>query len=166
LLAGCTGATSSGGTPFEADGVRFEVPSGWSVRESRLVSRGAVRVLLYIANQPMRDDCLNDPSGESCQLPIDELPRGGIFMWWRTDACVAAGCNLPAGESLAVGRREAVRAVAPGACAGMEVTGEQLVAVAVTPQRVDTIYICERDPEAAGMADVQSILDSIVWRTP
>lgn len=121
-------------------------------------------VLAFVSNQPMESCSGDEPP--SCPPPMAELPAGGVLIGWYATTCVASGCNLPAGDQLLVGGRVAVRYPSPGLCDELRATDVEVVAVSVTPQRVDLIVTCSRNVSDATRAEIGQLFDSIRWRTP
>jgi len=109
LLAGCASTLqpiTPGGPSFESDDFRFVAPTGWQVRPSmdpRSAARG--RLVVYVASQPLRDDCTRVGAELVCRSPLlEELSPGGMFVIWNAAACVAQGCDLPEERLIAIGK--------------------------------------------------------------
>ncbi|HLA64992.1 MAG TPA: hypothetical protein VK600_00255 [Candidatus Saccharimonadales bacterium] len=165
ILTACSSLPAAySGTLWDDQGVRFTAPAGWAVRAGGEALSGATPLAL-ISNQPMQD-CAGAGGGASCPPPIAKLEPGGVLITWYEMHCVAAGCNLPAGDQILVGGRIAVRYAGPGLCAPLLASDEQVVAITVTPQRVDLIVTCSRGANDAARAAVAAMFDSIQWRTP
>jgi len=114
LLAGCASTLqpiTPGGPSFESDDFRFVAPTGWQVRPSmdpRSAARG--RLVVYVASQPLRDDCTRVGAELVCRSPLlEELSPGGMLVAWTAAACVAQGCDLPEERLIAIGNRQGVR---------------------------------------------------------
>ncbi len=168
MLVGCAGPASTGGRPtrWDADGVRFTVPDGWQVRASTMAPLGGARRLLYLATQPLRDDCSGGAGAQTCVLPIDQLAPGGVLVWWHTTTCAGPACSLPGGDLTQVGGRAAVTVPAADGCAAIGQTAASAYLVSVSPQRLDAIVVCSRDASAATLASLRALLDAVEWRTP
>jgi hypothetical protein len=168
LLAGCGAAAHPvpQGSPFERDDFRFVAPTGWEVRPSTSNAGDAGGIVVYLANQKLRDDCSASGSEVVCNTPIDELRPGGILVTWAFQLCVADGCKLPTASVMAIGNRQGVRVPAIEACQGIGTTEGSVYYVTVTPQRVDALFACARDPSDATRAAFLGFLDAIQWRIP
>jgi hypothetical protein len=166
ILAACSSPSrhASAGTQWDQQGVRFTAPAGWAVRTDGEDLPGAT-ALAFISNQAIQD-CSGDVDRPSCPPPILKLEAGGVLIAWYEAHCVAAGCNLPAGDQVLVGGRVAVRYPGPGLCDPLAASDEEVVAVTVSPQRVDLIVTCSRDANGSVRAAVAALFDSIQWRTP
>ena len=170
LLAGCGSIGPHpipGGPSFERDDFRFVAPTGWQVRSSTDVSFGASRRAVYLANQELHDDCADEATGVSCSPPIDGgLRPGTMLVTWVTRPCVAQGCDLPPGRLITIGNRQGVRAPVDVGCPDIGSTEMAAWHVAVTPQRVDTLFVCARDPSDATREAFLGFLEAIRWRIP
>jgi hypothetical protein len=165
ILAACSSPPpNSAGTQWDEQGVRFTAPAGWAVRTGGEELLGAT-ALAFISNQPIQD-CSGDVDRPSCPPPLSKLEAGGVLIAWYETHCVAAGCDLPAGDQLLVGGRVAVRYAGPGLCDPLVASDEVVVAVTVSPQRVDLIVTCSRDANGSARAAIAALFDSIRWRTP
>ena len=155
------------GPSFERDDVRFMAPTGWELLSSTSVSYGPGQILLYIANQSLSEDCHNVGTEISCRSPLaDGLHTGGMLVTWVASTCVARGCELPAGPLIAIGNRQGVRVAKTEACEGTGFTEGSAYYVTVTPQRVDILLTCARDPSDATRSAFLGFLDAIRWRIP
>ncbi|MEX0625391.1 MAG: hypothetical protein WD402_02480 [Chloroflexota bacterium] len=179
LAAGCAGVAmltacaaalehpAPQGPSFENDDFRFVAPTGWNIQPSTAGPSAEGGIVLYVANQALRDDCSGAASAITCQLPIDgELHRGGILVTWVRHACVAKGCDLPPAQLIAIGNRQGVRVPATQGCEGTGNTDGSVYYVTVTPQRVDGLFVCERDPSDATRSALLGFIDAIQWRIP
>ena len=170
VACGSPSPGSSAGQVWDGEGVRFTAPPGWSLRAggelpSDIPSdiwESVTDYVVYVTNQQFTG-C--GPGAEFCPL-LAQLQRGGVVVAWSAHHCVAHGCELPAGDQILVGRRVAVRYPGPGYCRDLLATDEEVVVVTVTPQRVDRIVTCLRDPAPATTAALAAMFDSIQWRTP
>jgi hypothetical protein len=170
LLGACASALehpAPHGPSFESDDFRFIAPSGWGFRPSTATLSSDGGIVLYVANQPLRNDCAEAGSEPICQRPIDgELRRGGVLITWVRHSCVGQGCDLPAAELISIGNRRGVRVPATQGCEGIGATDGSVYYVTVTPQRVDGLFVCARDPSAATRSALLGFLDAIQWRIP
>jgi hypothetical protein len=170
LLAACGPALdhpTPGGESFESDDIRFVAPAGWEIQPSTAEFSAGSGIVLYVANQALRDDCPVSGSESSCRLPIDgELERGGILITWVRHSCVAQGCDLPAADLISVGNRQGVRVPATQGCEGIGTTEGSVFYVTVTPQRVDGLFVCAREPSDGTRSALVGFLDAIQWRIP
>lgn len=169
LLAACASALEHpvpNGPSFENDDFRFVAPTGWEVQPSTATSSRDGGIVVYVANQALRDDCPASGSA-TCRPPIDGgLRRGGILITWVGHPCVANGCDLPAAELISIGNRQGVRVPATEGCEGIGATDGSVYYVTVTPQRVDGLFVCARDPSDATNSALFGFLDAIQWRIP
>jgi len=170
MLAACASGLehpTPHGSSFESADFRFVAPTGWSVRPSTATASAEGGIVLYLANQALRDDCPSSGSVVACQAPIDGgLHRGAILITWVRHSCVAHGCDLPAAELISIGNRQGVKVPATQACEGMGTTDASVYYVTVTPQRVDGLFACARDPSDATRSALLGFLDAIQWRIP
>ena len=165
-LAGC-GATSDGaqGTVFEGDGFRVRVPAGWHALATDPDAWRGGQTIGLISNQEPDPQC-DGPGVSNCRVPVEALEDGSQLVWWVTTTCAGAACELPDGEQLLIGGREARRIERTGLCDGLGATSESAYVVTVSPQRLDAIVVCENDAPASAQAALQSLIDSVHWRTP
>lgn len=155
------------GPSFESDDFRFVAPTGWGFQPSTAISSADDGIVLYVANQPLRDGCAEAASQTTCQAPIDgELRRGGVLIIWVRHSCVAQGCDLPTAELISIGNRRGVRVPATQGCEGIGATDGSVYYVTVTPQRVDGLFVCARDPSEPTRSALLGFLDAIQWRIP
>jgi hypothetical protein len=161
-LVACASQSPNGssGQVWEGEGVRFTAPPGWTLQAGGDASS---EVLVYVTNQ-LGAACPN--SASACPSPVAQLKPGSVLVAWSAHHCVAHGCDLPAGDQVLVGGRVAVRYPGPGFCRDLMATEEEVVIVTVTPQRVDRIVTCSRDPAPETTAALATMFDSIQWRTP
>jgi hypothetical protein len=167
LLAACQPTlehAAPGGPSFADEEIRVVAPTGWVLQRSTSESLGTSQIRLYLANQPLRPDC---DAQLVCRSPLaNGLRVGGMFVTWTTAPCVAHGCDLPAAQLIAVGNRQGVRVPATQACEGIGTTEGSVYYVTITPQRVDALFACARDPSDATRAAFLGFLDAIQWRIP
>jgi hypothetical protein len=168
LLVACTPAIDHpvpGGPSFASDEVRFVAPTGWEIRQSNDRTNGPGSLVVYLANQPLRDEC--GMAESSCTAPLaDQLRTGGMLVVWATRACVAQFCNLPAAPLLPIGNRQGVMTQADAGCDATLFTERFAYYVTVTPQRVDILLVCARDPSDGTRSAFLGFLDAIQWRIP
>jgi hypothetical protein len=167
LLAGCASNIEHpvpGGPSFQDEEVRFVAPTGWEVQPSTSLSFGHGQIRLYVANQPMRADC---DAQLVCRSPLaDGLRPGGMFVVWTANSCVAKQCELPPATLISIGNRQGVRVPMTEGCEGTGFTERSAYYVTVTPQRVDVLFTCAREPGDATRSAFLGFLDAIHWRIP
>jgi hypothetical protein len=170
LLAACASTLehpAPRGPSYESDAFRFVAPAGWIVQPSSEISYGPSGRVVYVANQPMHEDCISDAVGITCRAPIDGgLRRGGFLVIWIASTCVARSCELPPGELIAIGNRQGVRAAMTYGCEEVGYTERSAYYVTDTPQRVDVLWTCAREPSDATRSSFLGFLDAIRWRIP
>jgi hypothetical protein len=170
LLGACAPAlehSAPHGLSFESDDVRFVAPTGWEFQPSTAMPSADDGIVLYVANQPLHDGCAAAGSQTTCEAPIDgELRGGGVLITWVRHSCVAQGCDLPAAELISIGNRHGVRVTATEGCEGIGATDGSVYYATVTPQRVDGLFVCARDPSDATRSALLGFLDAIQWRIP
>jgi hypothetical protein len=169
LLAACTAVSHPvpGGQAFEADDVRFVAPAGWDVREPSGFQSHFNRTVVFLANQPLGNECRQQGAGLACDSPLpDGLRAGGTMVWWVARACVAQDCDLPAGQLRQIGNRQGVHGPIEYGCDRDGYTERSAYYVTVTPQRVDVLLVCSRDPSDATREALLGFLDAIRWRIP
>lgn len=169
LLAACASAShpAPGGPKFESDEVRFVAPTGWEVQQPTTGSPDLDQVVAYIANQPLDEDCQEVGTETSCGSPLtDGLRAGGMLVAWAGRPCVAQSCALPTDTLIAIGNRQGVRTPTDAGCEGTGFTERAAYYVTVTPQRVDILLVCARDPSDATRSAFHGFLDTIRWRIP
>ena len=170
LLAACASAIDRpvpGGPVFEGDDVRFVAPTGWEVLSSTSVSYGPSQIRLYVANQALRADCRDAAVELTCQSPLaNGLQRGGLLVTWVASTCVARGCDLPSAPLIPVGNRQGVRVALDYGCDETGFTERSAYYATVTPQRVDVLFVCAREPTDATRSAFLGFLDAIRWRVP
>ena len=170
LLAACAATIEHvvpGGPSFESDEVRFVAPTGWQVQPSTSISYGDSQIRVYLANQPLRQDCPTTGSVIICQSPlVDGLRPGGMLVVWTALSCVARGCDLPSARLIAIGNRQGVRVPMDRGCEVTGFTERSAYYVTVTPQRVDVLSTCARNPSDATRSAFLGFLDAIQWRIP
>jgi hypothetical protein len=167
ILGGCSASvTPTAGriVAFDDLGLRVALPEGWEALRSSDPLSAEGGTLFYLSNQALEVDC--GRTGGDCALPLTELREGGVLMWWSTSPCAGVACELPDGERRLISGREAASAPDTGACGVINATEEDVFAVQVTPQRVDWIVVCARQPGAAERLAVASILEGVDWLTP
>jgi hypothetical protein len=152
------------GPSFESDEVRFVAPTGWEVQPSTSLSFGHGQIRRYLANQPLRPDC---DAQLVCRPPLaDGLRADGMFVVWTANSCVAESCELPPARLISIGNRQGVRVPMTVGCEGTNFTERSAYYVSVTPQRVDILFTCARDPSDATRSAFLGFLDAIHWRIP
>lgn len=153
------------GPAFESDEVRFVAPTGWELREAAGPTNGTSNFFVFLANQALRDQC--GLAEASCTAPlVEELRSGGMLVIWATRLCAGQSCNLPSAPLITIGNRQGVTSQVDSGCEGMPVTEQSAYYVTVTPQRVDILVVCARDPSDATRSAFLGFLDAIHWRIP
>jgi len=167
LLLGACGAPA-GGSYLRADdaGFRVPVPDGWHAQDAKRQEWADQETVALLSSQPLDPQCDPVGSATSCTLPVGALDHGALLVWWRSAYCAGGGCQLPSGESLLVGGRQAVRISGTHLCDGLGATAEYTYLVAVTPQRVDALVTCERDAPEALRTQLANMLEHVEWHTP
>jgi hypothetical protein len=165
-VTACGPAADAGnGSAFDGDGFRVRVPDGWHALATDPGSwRGGQTIALF-SNQPLDPQC-DGPGVSNCRAPVEALDSGSQLVWWITATCAGASCELPDGERLLVGGREARRIGDTDLCAALEASSEVAYVVAVSPQRLDAIVACDNDAATSVQAQLRSLIDSVDWRTP
>jgi hypothetical protein len=168
-LIACGGSLPSGDRTLSVDeaGFRLEVPAGWHAAAADRERWPGRQTVAYLSNQPMAPACSDDPAEPICTAPVETLRDGGLLMWWLTTTCAGPACDPTGDDRLLIGGRPAVRAVdAYDFCDGLGATIEEDYLVAVSPQRVDLIVVCQRDADTGAVAQVHEVLERVDWRTP
>lgn len=166
-LAACAGpGYDAGGPRWDADGLRFTAPTGWALRSSTAARTDGSGRVLYLATQPLRDDCTGEAGAQDCALPLDELEPGGLLLWWHTTSCAGADCSIAEGSLTRVGDREAAVVDPANGCGEIGQTDATAYLVQVSPQRLDAIVVCTRDADDATLAALRGLLAAIDFRTP
>jgi hypothetical protein len=97
---------------------------------------------------------------------VAALDEGSLLVWWIMTTCAGATCELPYGERLLVGGREARKIERTHVCDELGATSEVAYVVTVSPQRLDAIVVCDNDAPASVQDELRSMIDSVNWRTP
>lgn len=169
LLVACTAADHPvpGGQPFEADDLRFVAPAGWQVRQPSGFQSAFNRTVVFLANQPLENECRVEGEGLDCRSPLaDGLREGGILVWWAARACAAQLCDIPPAPLIQIGNRQGVHGPIEYGCEDSGFTERSAYYVTVTPQRVDVLLVCARDPTDATREALLGFLAAIQWRVP
>jgi hypothetical protein len=169
LLVACAAADRPvpDGPAFEADDVHFVAPTGWQVQQPSGFQSQLNRTVVYLANQPLQSECRAEGQGLACDSPLaDGLRAGGMLVWWASRTCAAQLCDLPPGPLMQVGNRLGVHGPVDYGCDGAGYTERSAYFVTVTPQRVDVLLVCARDPTDAMREALLGFLDTIQWRVP
>jgi hypothetical protein len=164
-VAACAQPNVNAGTMFEGDGFRVRVPAGWQAEATDPAAWRGGQTIALMSNQPIDPQC-DGPGVTNCRAPVEALAKGSLVVWWVTTNCAGASCQLPEGERLLIGGREARRIERTGLCDDLAATSETAYVVTVTPQRLDAIVTCGRDAPQSATDQLQALLDSIDWRTP
>jgi hypothetical protein len=165
-LAACAQAGDpADGTAFSGDGFRVQVPSGWRAETADPDAWRGGQAIAFISTQALDPVC-DGPGVSNCRTPVPALDDGSLIVWWVTTTCAGAACELPEGERLLIGGREARRIESTRLCDELGATSETAYLVTVSPQRLDAIVACDHDASASVKAQLQGLLDSVDWRTP
>ena len=89
-----------------------------------------------------------------------------MMVWWVARGCVARDCDLPPGQLRQIGNRQGVHGPVEYGCEADGYTERSAYYVTVTPQRVDVLLVCSRDPSDATREAFLGFLDAIRWRIP
>jgi hypothetical protein len=166
VVAACATTNDvGGGTAFDGDGFRLRVPHGWQAMSTDRHEWRDGQTVALISTQALDPQC-DGPGASNCRTPVGTLDHGSQLVWWVTASCAGAACELPDGQRLLVGGREARRLDSTRLCNGLSATSETAYVVAVSPQRLDAIVACDNDAPASVKAQLQSLIDSVDWRTP
>ena len=165
-LAACAGTGDpAGGTAFDGDGFRVQVPAGWRAETTDPAAWRGGQTIALISSQALDPQC-DGPGVSNCRTPVAALDDGSLLVWWITTNCAGTACELPDGERLLIGGRETRRIESTGLCNDLGATSETAYVVTVSPQRLDAIVACDHDASASVQAQLQGLLDSVDWRTP
>jgi hypothetical protein len=166
VLSGCIGPEVSGAPllTVEHAGFRLPLPQGWYA-ETTNDAAGQLRVVAFISNRPLGIDCLGSGAARHCSQP-ETLAEGAVLIWWLAAFCAGVDCTPPKGDALLVGGREASRLSGAPVCNDLEVTSSETYIVAVSPQRLDAIMVCQRNPPASARDEMANMLEHVDWRTP
>jgi hypothetical protein len=146
---------------------RVPVPDGWDSLATDRADWADHATVALLASQRLDPQCASVASGESeCTTPVASLRDGALLVWWRSTNCAGSGCELPSGDHLLVGGRQAVRLGGTHLCDELGATREDAYLVTVTPQRVDAIVACGRDASEALRTQLADMLERVAWRTP
>jgi hypothetical protein len=166
VLAACGGAQVTGRGVLEVDhaGFAVPVPEGWYA-ETTNDAAGRLRAVAFLSNEPLNLDCGGIGAERRCSHPAT-VAEGGLLMWWFAAFCSGVDCVPPNGEVLLIGGREASRLAASTMCDGLDATSGETYVVSVSPQRVDAIMVCRRNPPASAREALAELLEHVDWRTP
>ncbi len=153
------------GTAFEGDGFRVQLPDEWQALATDPHEWRGGQTIALMSTQALDPQC-DGPGATNCRTPVETLDDGSQLVWWVTTTCAGAACELPDGQRLLIGGREARRIDSTGLCDDLHATSETAYVVAVSPQRLDAIVACDNDAPASVRAQLQSLIDSVDWRTP
>jgi hypothetical protein len=166
VLAACApGGEAVDGRAFSGDGFRVRLPPGWRAEATDPDAWRDGQTIALMSTQALDPQC-DGPGVSNCRTPVPALGDGSQLVWWVTTTCAGAACALPEGERLLIGGREARRIESTGLCDDLGATSETAYVVTVSPQRLDAIVTCGNDASAPVRAQLQSLLDSVDWRTP
>ncbi|HEX6654940.1 MAG TPA: hypothetical protein VF153_01885 [Candidatus Limnocylindria bacterium] len=143
-------------------GFRVALPEGWEGRATDPGEWADRRTVAIVASQPLDPQC--DASG--CTAPVASLDDGAILLWWLSENCAGGGCELPNGDPLLVGGRQATQVGGSHLCDALGATSETAYIVTVTPQRLEAIVVCGRNASDELTARAQDLLEHVGWRVP
>ena len=89
-----------------------------------------------------------------------------MLVTWVRGSCVARSCDLPAAALIPIGNRQGVRVPLTTGCEATGFTERSAYYVTVSPQQVDALFVCARDPSDATRSAFLGFLDAIQWRIP
>jgi hypothetical protein len=166
LLAGCGATRVTGRAPLAVEhaGFAVQVPDGWFA-EATNDAAGQVQVVAILSNEPLGVDCIGVGAARHCSQPA-ALAEGGLLVWWFAAFCAGVDCTPPAGDPLLVGGREASRLTGSAICDSLEATSGETYIVAVSPQRLDAIMVCQRNASESARDELAGLLEHVDWRTP
>jgi hypothetical protein len=147
-------------------GFRVTVPHGWDARGTDRAEWADEDTVALFASQPLAPQCEAAGSAVSCTTPVASLAEGAVLVWWLSENCAGASCEPPNGERVLVGGRPATRIATTHLCDSLGATAEHAYLVAVTPQRLDAIVVCERSATDETKAQLLDMLEHVSWRTP
>jgi len=147
-------------------GFRLPVPDGWGAAPAALAEVGGRRLVAYLSNQDLQVDCADPADQSTCLAPVPHLADGALLALWTTANCAGPACELPAGDRLPVGGREATRQLGTSICGSIGATREIAYVVQVSLQRLDTILSCDRNAPASVRQTLLDALAAVDWRTP
>ena len=109
VMAGCAApGDGADGTTFEGDGFQVRVPAGWQALATDPHDWRGGQTIALISTQALDPQC-DGPGVTNCRMPVASLDGGSQLVWWVTTTCAGAACELPDGEPLLIGGREARR---------------------------------------------------------
>jgi hypothetical protein len=149
----------------------FALPSGWTHRlPDPILEWGMGPTVIYFSNQPMHDECerTEDEHGISttCSLPIDALvPDGVLIEWWVIAYYwVQSPPPLPDGTPYDLAGVAAVRKVVDtDECQQLGATEAERITLRRSAPSLEHLRICARDPSAQTRAELEALLQSIVF---
>jgi hypothetical protein len=122
IVAGCTMAGEDAiGKSFEGEGFRVRVPAGWQAEATDPDAWRGGQTIALLSTQALDPQC-DGPGLTGCRAPVAALDEGSQLVWWVTTTCAGAACELPDGERVLVGGREARRITETGLCADLSAT--------------------------------------------
>jgi hypothetical protein len=164
-LIGCA-SPATAGRDLEVPGARVVIPAGWSAEATVRAEWTAGRTIALIANAALAPACETQDGERKCSAPASSLAEGDLVVWWMTTTCAGASCDPTNGRPVLVGGRAAVERAGVDACDPLETTRQRAFIVTVSPQRVDALVVCERNPDAATLSQLDNMLQAVDWRTP
>jgi hypothetical protein len=167
-LSACGGAPTSdpGVLAVDSAGFRVAVPAGWHALVTERSDWRDGQTVAVLSTQPLNPQCEASDVPRECRTPLITLDSGALLIWWKSTNCAGTACMPPAGDPALVGGREATRVQGTNVCTGLAATSEAAFIVAVTPQRLDAIVVCQRNAPASVNTAVADLLEHVDWRTP
>jgi hypothetical protein len=118
----------------------------------------------------MHDECTTtvDQYGTSktCAKPIDELTAGGVLIEWSIldYYWVQTPPPLPNGSAYEIGGLDAAReVVSTDRCTQLDATEAERITLRRLAPSLEHLKICARDPSAQTQAELEALLQSIVF---
>lgn len=161
MLAACS-QPSGNVLLAERGGFRVTVPDGWEARATEPAEWADRRTVAILASQPLDPQC----HAAGCSAPVATLNDGALLLWWLSENCAGGGCELPGGEPLLVGGRQATQVGGSHLCDALGATRETAYIVTVTPQHLEAIVVCDRNASDQQMGQVRDLLEHVSWRVP
>jgi len=168
VLSACGGTAPSNSGVLAADsaGFRVAVPAGWHALATERSDWIDGKTVAILSTQPLNPQCEGSDAPRECRSPLVTLDSGALLIWWLSTTCAGTACVPPVGDPALVGGREATRLQGTDVCTGLGATAEEAYIVAVSPQQLDAIVVCQRDAPASVHATLADLLERVDWRTP
>jgi hypothetical protein len=167
LVGGCNaGNSGTEATVLTIDhaGFRLTVPDGWSAQATNNVE-GPLQTVAFLSSVPLEIKCSGSGTSRHCREPRT-IADGSLLVTWLAAYCAGTSCVPPPGQPLLIGGREASLVSDAQFCELYKPTKAEIYFVAVSPQRLDAVVVCEHDAPEAAEAALRQMLEHIEWRTP